>query len=116
MITTHTIDAKGESLGRVASKVAKVLLGKTTPDFTKNKVADVKVIIINASQTKMTEKRKMETLHERYSGYPGGLRTRTNVKIIEKFGWKELYRLAIFNMLPNNKHRAILMKRLTINE
>ena len=116
MITTHTIDAKGKSVGRVASQAAKVLLGKTTPDFAKNKVAEVKVVITNTAQTKMTEKRQNETLHERYSGYPGGFKIRTNTKIIDKFGWSELYRLAIYNMLPANKLRAILMKRLTINE
>jgi len=118
MITTHTIDATDKALGRVASVAAKVLIGKSTADFTKNKVADVKVIIENASKTKMTEKRMKTTLHERYSGYPGGLKMDTNAKIINKKGkgWAELYRLAVYNMLPANKLRSILMKRLIIKD
>ncbi len=116
MIKTHTIDAKGKTLGRVASQAAHILLGKASADFTKNKVADVKVEIINAGESKANPNRAEKTLHERYSGYPGGLKTETNTKIISTKGWKELYRLAVYNMLPNNKHRAILMKRLTIKE
>ena len=116
MITTHTIDAKGKALGRVASEAAKILLGKTTADFTKNKVATVKVVIINAGESKSDAKRMVEIKHERYSGYPNGLKFSTNAKIVATKGWKELYRLAIYNMLPNNKHRAILMKKLEVKE
>jgi len=89
MITIHKIDAQDKSLGRVASSVAKILLGKTTADFTKNKVAEVQVIIENASKTKMTEKRMLETFHERYSGFPGGLKTASNAEIIAKKGFNE---------------------------
>lgn len=118
MTTTYTIDAEGKVLGRLSSVAAKALLGKDLPDFTKNKVADVKVNIINASKTKMTEQRMKETLHETYSGYPGGFKTKTNEKIVNTKGkgFAELYRLAIYNMLPNNKLRPLMMKRLTIKE
>lgn len=112
----HTIDATGKSLGVVSSSVAKILMGKTNSDYVANKVADVSVTVVNASKTKMTEKRKMETLHERYSGYPGGLKFENNAKILEKKGWSELYKLAIYGMLPNNKLRPLMMKRLTIKE
>ena len=71
---------------------------------------------MNASQSKSNPNRMDETKHERYSGYPGGLKFKTNTQIVAKKGWKELYKLAIYNMLPANKHRPILMKRLTVNE
>lgn len=116
MSTTYTIDASGKVFGRVASEAAKNLMGKNLPTYTANKVADVLVVIINASKTKMTERRMNETLHERYSGQPGGFRESTNAKIVEKKGWKGLYELGIYGMLPANKLRPIMMKHLTIKE
>ncbi len=116
MSTTHTIDAKDLIFGRVASSAAKALMGKTTPDYVANQVADVRVYITNASKTKMSERRMNETIHENYSGYPGGFKTKTNAKIVEKKGWKGLYELAVYGMLPDNKLRPLMMKRLTITE
>ena len=116
MTTTYTIDASGKIFGRVASEAAKALIGKSLPDYTANKVANVLVTIINASKTKMTERRMNKTLHERYSGQPGGFRVETNAKIIEKKGWNGLYELGVYGMLPSNKLRPLMMKHLTIKE
>jgi large subunit ribosomal protein L13 len=112
----HTIDASGKTLGRVASQAAKFLMGKDSPDYTANKVADVSVSIVNAGKTKTTERRMNETLHETYSGFPGGFKTKTNAKIIDKKGWQGLYELAVYGMLPSNKLRPLMMKNLTITE
>mgnify|MGYP003531268820 FL=1 len=116
MTTTYTIDAEGKTRGRVASAVAKALMGKNTPDYVANQVADVRVNLINASKTLMSERRMKETLHERYSGFPGGLKTATNEEIITKKGWGALYELAVYGMLPSNKLRPLMMKRLTITD
>lgn len=116
MTKTYTIDASGKSLGVTASAVAKILMGKNSPDYVPNKIADVFVVIENASKTKMSEKRLNETLHETYSGYPGGFKTKTNAKILDIKGWKGLYELAVYGMLPANKLRALMMKRLTIKD
>jgi len=116
MTTIYKIDASGKVFGRVASEAAKDLMGKKLPDYVANKVADVSVVIVNASKTKMTERRKNETLHERYSGQPGGFKTETNAKILEKKGWSALYELAVYGMLPQNKLRSLMMKRLTIKD
>lgn len=116
MTKVYTIDANNKILGRVASEAASYLMAKDSPEFVKNKVADVRVEIINASKTKASEKRVKETLHERYSGFPGGLKFATNEKIIEKKGWAGLYELAVYGMLPGNKLRAQMMKRLKITE
>jgi large subunit ribosomal protein L13 len=116
MTTTHTIDASGKTFGRIASAAAKELQGKNSPDYVANKVADVRVYITNAGKTKMSLRRMNETLHETYSGYPGGFKTKTNAKIVEKKGWKGLYELAVYGMLPPNKLRPLMMKRLTITE
>lgn len=116
MKKTITINAEGKTLGRVASVVAKELMGKTSPDYAANKAPEVKVEIVNASKTKMTEKRILNTMHERYSGYPGGFKERNNADILSKKGVSELYRLAVYNMLPANKLRNGMMKNLTIKE
>lgn len=116
MTKTHTIDASGKTFGRVASAAAKALMGKNSPDYVPNKVSDVLVYITNAGKTKMSERRMKETLHETYSGYPGGYKTATNEKIVKNKGWKGLYELAVYGMLPSNKLRPLMMKRLTINE
>ncbi len=116
MAKIYTIDASGRTLGRVASEVAKALMGKNLPDYVANKVADVQVTIINASKTKMSESRMNNTLHERYSGQPGGFKEETNAKILEKKGWAGLYELGIYGMLPSNKLRPLMMKRLTIKD
>jgi len=116
MTKVHTIDATDKVLGRVASAAAKALMGKTSAEYTANQVADVRVYIKNASKTKMTERRMKETLHETYSGQPGGFKTKTNAKIIDTKGWKGLYELAVFGMLPSNKLRPLMMKRLTITD
>jgi large subunit ribosomal protein L13 len=113
---TYTIDATDKAFGRIASEAAKALMGKTSPDYVPNKVADVRVDIINASKTKMSLRRMNETLHERYSGYPGGFRTSTNAEIIGKKGWAGLYGLAVYGMLPSNKLRPQMMKHLTVKE
>lgn len=116
MTTVHTIDAKDRTLGRVASEAAKILMGKNTPEYVSNKVSDVKVNIINAKMTKMSESRMNETIHEHYSGFPGGFKTATNAEIITKKGWAGLYELAVYGMLPSNKLRPQMMKHLTITE
>ncbi len=116
MTKVHKIDATDKVLGRVASAAAKALMGKTSVEYTANNITDVRVYIENASKTKFTEKRMKETLHETYSGQPGGFKQKTNEKIIEKKGWIGLYELAVYGMLPSNKLRPLMMKRLTITE
>ncbi len=115
-MNNYVIDAENKILGRVSSEAAKALMGKNLPSFSKNKVADVTVTIINASKTKMSEVRMNTTLHERYSGHPGGFKEETNAKIIEKKGWKALYEMSVYGMLPSNKLRAKIIKRLTIKD
>lgn len=116
MTNIHTIDASGRSLGRVASEASRLLMGKTSASYRANKKPEVKVSIINASKTKTSEKQLTTVLHEKYSGHPGGLRFKTNGDIIKDKGWKGLYELAVYGMLPSNKLRPLMMKNLTITE
>lgn len=112
----HEIDATNQKLGRVAAKAAKVLIGKTSTSFAKNKVEEVKVKIINASKLSMDEKKKKSTIHTRYSGYPGGLKKENAVAVISKKGYRELIKVAVWGMLPKNKLRTKRMLNLEVLE
>ena len=112
----HNIDATEKKLGRIASEAAILLMGKNSPDFAKNIVADIKVNIINASNLNLSNK-KMETKeYKRYSGYPGGLKIRKMSEVINKKGIGEVVKKAVYGMLPANKLRAKMMKNLIITE
>ena len=113
---SKTIDAKGRTLGRVASEVAMSLMGKTSPSFERNKYSGVPVKVINAASLRITEKKLAEIYHTRYSCIPGGLRITHGTETAEKEGLKELIRLATYQMLPGNKLRRIMMKNLKIED
>lgn len=112
----HTIDAKGLALGRLASQVAILLMGKNDASFEKHILSNNEVTVTNASQLKMSIKKMKTVEHERYSGYPGGFKTQKVEEIIAKKGYAELVRLSVYGMLPNNKHRSRMMTKLTVTE
>lgn len=114
--TLYTIDAKGGSLGRVASEAASVLLGKKSAHYIKNEVLPVEVAIVNAKELVMTEKRIKGKDYTHYTGYPGGLRTTSLTQLLEKKGVGEALRRAVDGMIPRNKLRKERMKRLTITD
>ena len=115
-MTKYTIDAKGKKLGRVASEAAVFLMGKNRTDFARNTVAPVKVEIVNVSKALISEKKLSQKRYVRYSGYPGGLVSPSMKNVIDKKGYREVFSLAVYGMLPSNKLRPILMKNLTITE
>lgn len=113
---TKTIDASGRTLGRVASEVAMSLMGKTKVTFERNIYSGVPVKVINASKLRITPSKLAEIYHTRYSGIPGGLRILSGTETAEKKGFKELIKLATFQMLPDNKLRREMMKNLKIED
>ena len=114
--TTYTIDAKGKKLGRIASQAATYLMGKNRADFVRHKSPSVRVVIINAGKMAITEAKKSETVYKRYSGYQGGLKIENLTKLAERRGYKEGVKRAIKGMMPDNKLRPELLKRLTITD
>lgn len=110
----HTLDAKNMKLGRVASKAAHFLMGKDTPSFARNKVANVSVEIVNASKADIREKKMLEKKYITYSGYPGGLKTQKMKEIVAKKGIEEVFKLAVYGMLPPNRLRARVIKNLIV--
>jgi len=116
MKTTHTIDAEGKKIGRIASAAAKILAGKTSVAYAPNVVADVEVHIINASKADVTEKKKSEKIYRRYTGFPGGLIDTKLEHLIGRKGMSEVFRIAVNGMLPKNKLQAKMIKNLIVTE
>jgi large subunit ribosomal protein L13 len=112
----HTLDATGKSIGRVASAAATLLMGKHEPVFKKNIVSKTEVRIVNASKALLSQKKLKEKAYIHYTGNPGGLKTRNAEKIIEKKGYAELFKKAVYGMLPSNKLRSERMKFLRVSE
>ena len=111
-----TIDASGKTLGRVASEIAVVLMGKNKASFKRNVFSGSFVKVINSSKVKITQKKLEEIYHTRYSGYRGGLRILKGTETKEKKGLKELVKLAVYQMLPGNKLRREMMKNLEVKD
>ncbi|MBP9765923.1 MAG: 50S ribosomal protein L13 [Candidatus Pacebacteria bacterium] len=112
----YILDAEGQALGRLSSEAAAILNGKKSIDFAKNEVNDVKVKILNASKIKLTGNKLKEGIHKTYSGYPGGQKIKTFVQVVERKGYKEIIKHAIYGMLPKNKLQDKKMKNLSIEE
>lgn len=111
----YKIDAAGKRLGKIATEAASVLLGKNSPTFMKNEVADVTVVIENASKMDIPEKKK-EEIYQSYSGFPGGRRTETLEHLGERLGYAEVLKRTIRGMLPKNKLRQPTLHNLKISE
>ncbi|OGB74490.1 50S ribosomal protein L13 [candidate division Kazan bacterium RBG_13_50_9] len=110
----YLIDAAGQVLGRLSSRVAKVLMGKDKATYDPAVVGSTKVVIINAAQIKVTGGSKLEKkLYYRHSGYPGGLKT---TKLATLMGKRpiEVVRHAIAGMLPKNKLQRLRLANLKI--
>lgn len=111
-----TVDARDRTLGRVATEVAMVLMGKNQATFERNKYSGFPVKVLNAGKIKITAKKLDSIVHKRYSGMRGGLRITKGTETKEKKGMKELVKFAVYQMLPDNKLRREMMKHLTIEE
>lgn len=108
------IDAKGKSLGRVATLAAAHLRGKNSTNFTPHLLPQTTVKIINAGDLVLTGKKLKDEVRISYSGYPGGLKRRRVEKIVAEKGHAELCREAILGMIPRNKLRPKIIKHLTV--
>ena len=95
------IDAEGQVLGRLASKVAKILRGKNKPTFTPHSECGDYVIVINAEKVALTGNKMSDKIYIRHSGYPGGQREQTASEILTKYP-ERLVEKAVKGMLPKN--------------
>ncbi len=116
MTQEYKISAKDKKIGRLATEVVVLLMGKNDVNYAPNKVADVKVVINDINDMDVPEKKLMSKIYDHYSGYPGGRKEITMQKLVEKKGFGEVIKNAIYGMLPKNKLRDVVMKNLIINE
>ena len=107
------VDATGKTLGRLATQLADVLRGKHKPEYTPHCDVGDFVVVINADKIAVTGKKREEKLYHRYSGYPGGLRSRTFAEMLERRP-EEPLRLAVKGMLPRNRIARAQLRKLKI--
>ena len=107
------VDANGQSLGRLATQIANYLMGKHKPDYTPGAVMGDFVVVVNASNLKLSQKKLDSKNYYHHSGYPGGLTTIVLRDLMQKNPEKAIER-AVWGMLPKNKYGRQLMKRLKI--
>ena len=107
------VDAEGQILGRLASKVAMIIRGKNKPSYTPHVDCGDNVIVINAEKIIMTGKKMSDKEYVRHSGYPGGQTFQTAEDILKKYP-ERLVEKAVKGMLPKNRLGAELFRNLKV--
>lgn len=107
------VDASGQTLGRLATRIAHVLRGKDQPTYTPNVDNGAGVIVINAARVRVTGRKLEQKFYARHSGYPGGIRmTRLDEMLAHRPD--RVIRLAVRGMLPKNVLGRRALKRLRV--
>ena len=109
----YVVDANGQTLGRLASQVARILMGKENPRYTPFIDTGDHVIVINAEKIRTTGVKAEQKLYQRYTGYPGGLRTEEYTKRLVRKP-EAIVEDAIKRMLPKNKLGRHMLSKLNI--
>ncbi len=109
----HLIDVKGKPLGRVASEIAQLLMGKSKPYFVRNLDCGDYVVIINAKEVKTTGKKEEQKKYYRHSGYPGGFKVESLKELRERKP-ENIISHAVKGMLPDNRLQDRMMTRLYV--
>lgn len=109
----HVVDAEGQTLGRLAARVATILRGKHKPGFTPSVDCGDYVIVLNADKIHVTGNKLNDKMYYRHSGYPGGL-TEINLRSqLERYPTRPV-ELAVKGMLPKNKLGRKMIKKLKV--
>jgi large subunit ribosomal protein L13 len=110
----YEVDATGQVLGRFASAVAKLLIGKNRAEFQPGQDCGGFVVVLNAEKITVTGAKLRQKLYYRHSGYPGGLRSRTLQERLQRGDASEVVRDAVKGMLPKNKLGNRLITKLKV--
>ena len=98
----YVVDAEGQTLGRLATRIADTLRGKRKPEFTPHVDTGDFVVVVNAEKITVTGNKLQAKMYHRHSGYPGGLRSRTLAEQLDRRP-TEVIRKAVKGMLPRNR-------------
>jgi large subunit ribosomal protein L13 len=109
----YLVDANGQNLGRLATQIASLLLGKTKPIFTPGMDTGDFVVVVNAERVQVTGKKMEEKMYYRHSLYPSGL-TETSLRQQLAKHPDRVIRSAVWGMLPHNKYGRQIIKKLKI--
>ena len=109
----HLVDAEGQTLGRLATRIADTLRGKGKPQFTPHVDTGDFVVVVNAEKVAVTGNKLDDKRYYRHSGYPGGLRSRTLREQLERRP-EEVIRTAVKGMLPRNRLARAQLRKLKI--
>lgn len=109
----YVVDAQGKVLGRLASRIAMVLRGKTKAVYTPHMDTGDFVVVVNAAQVQLTGRKLDNKIYYRHSGYPGGLKEISARHLLQKKP-EEILRYAVRGMLPKNGLGRHLLKKLKI--
>ncbi|MGQ9677783.1 MAG: 50S ribosomal protein L13 [bacterium] len=109
----YLVDANQQILGRIATRIARFLMGKHRPSYTPHIDAGDHVVVINAGEIRVTGKKMNQKIYYRHSTLPGKLKQRTYRETVEKFPTRPL-QLAVLRMLPKNRLQAKRIRRLHI--
>lgn len=109
----YTIDATGKALGRIATEIATILIGKHKPDFVPYKDTGDKVIVKNVNKIKFSGKKILQKKYYHHTKYPGHLRSTKLADLFEK-NPAEVLRKCVLHMLPKNKLIKTRIKKLKI--
>jgi len=109
----YVVDAQGQTLGRLASRVARILSGKNNPRYTPFLDTGDHVIVINAAKVKVTGLKSENKMYRRYTGHPGGLRQEQYRKLIERRP-EQIVQDAITGMLPKSKLGRAMASKLKV--
>jgi large subunit ribosomal protein L13 len=109
----HVIDASGRTLGRLATEVATLLMGKHKPIYTPHLNTGDFVVVTNAAKVRVTGKKAQQKVYYRHSGYPGGFRSTTFNRMMETHPTRAI-EYAVKGMLPKNRLGRDMLKRLKV--
>jgi large subunit ribosomal protein L13 len=109
----HLVDVEGQILGRVATKIAEKLIGKSKPTYTPHVDAGDFVVVVNAEKVELSRNKDQKKVYRWHTGYPGELKEKS-FKDMQQDAPEKIIWLAVRNMLPKNKMRQKRMARLKI--
>lgn len=107
------IDANGQVLGRLATRIARMLIGKDKPTYTPFLDCGDHIVVINAERVKLTGNKMDQKMYRHHSGWPGGLKE-VSIRALMQRRPEEVLREAVLGMLPKNKLRARRAKKLRV--
>jgi large subunit ribosomal protein L13 len=109
------LDARDETLGRLSSKIASILMGKNKAQYTPHNDLGDYVVVVNAEKIRVTGNKDIQKKYYKHTGYPGGLKSSTFSEVIEKNPENVILK-AVKGMLPKNKLSSSMISKLKVYE